>query len=95
MIYKTNNFFTEQNGKHVNNKDPNSFMFGVKCDGCGEDFGDWEFDPCLAPYEDEILSRAEDEGWARIDGLHYCPHCCEYDEEKEEFVVVKRENATR
>ncbi len=58
------------------------------CDGCGERFMN---DNGNVGYIDlDIWDEAEDRDWHEIDGKHYCPSCCEYDEEKDDYIPVKK-----
>lgn len=58
------------------------------CDGCGERFMN---DSGNVGYVDnDIWPDAEDYGWQEIDGKHYCPNCCEYDEETELYYPKKK-----
>ena len=60
------------------------------CDGCGERFRN---DNDNVGYIDlDIWDEAEDCGWHEIDGNHYCPDCCQYDEEKDEYVPKGGQN---
>lgn len=54
------------------------------CDCCGERFMN---DSGNVGYIDQdIWSDAEDYGWHEIDGKHYCPNCCEFDEDNDDWV---------
>lgn len=64
-------------------------MITYICDGCGDRFHN-END--YVGYIDcDIWDEAESSDWHEIDGKHYCPNCCEYDEEKDEYVPRNHE----
>lgn len=62
-----------------------AIFYAVKCDRCGEYYvGEYEY------YNDknDALDAAEAEGWAEINGKHYCPNC--FEEKDDENVPLKR-----
>lgn len=60
------------------------------CDGCGERFHDEN--GCVGYIDYDIWNEAESSEWQEIDGKHYCPNCCEYDEETDAYVPKKTDS---
>lgn len=46
---------------------------------------------CVGYIDYDIWNEAESSGWQEIGDEHYCPDCCEYDEEKDEYVPRNHE----
>lgn len=57
------------------------------CDGCGERYHNENDHVGYIDYD--IWDDAESDGWQEIGDKHYCPDCCEYDEDKDEYVPKK------
>ena len=57
------------------------------CDGCGERFRDEN--GCVGYIEYDIWHEAESSEWHEIEGKHYCPSCCEFNEEADEYIPTK------
>ena len=56
-------------------------MYTVVCDGCGVYSNDGEE---IVAWTDEpsAVEVAENQDWETINGRHYCPMCCENEEEE-------------
>ncbi|MAO64271.1 MAG: hypothetical protein CL666_04670 [Balneola sp.] len=70
-------------------------MYTVKCDGCGKEAGENE---AIVAWQEEWYAEEEaidSFGWIEItdskEQKHYCPDCCEYDENND----CKRPKARR
>jgi hypothetical protein len=59
-------------------------MWQVVCDRCGnqDDGSDYE----AWADADQAISAAEDGDWLVVEEAHYCPGCCEWDEDEDELV---------
>lgn len=70
-------------------------MYSVICDRCGKIFID-EFN-CIAAWLDEGTAKeqAMESEWVEIGNKHYCPDCYEFDDELDEYVPKKKEEAMK
>lgn len=58
-------------------------MLTYICDGCGVHFHDEN--GCIGYLDYDIWGEAEESDWHEIYGKHYCPNCCEINEDTDEW----------
>lgn len=64
-------------------------MYQCVCDRCGKPFEDGFHGFAAWTDEESAECVAMENGWETIGGKHYCPDCCEYDEETDSFSVKR------
>lgn len=62
-------------------------FYGIKCNRCGELYEDGEHS--FWSDESSAMENAGESDWQEVKGKHYCPNCCEVDEETDEIKVFE------
>lgn len=65
-------------------------MYSCVCDGCGKTYVNDELGYIAWVDECQAFEDAAQDGWTEIGGKHYCPYCCEYNEETDEYIPKKK-----